>query len=69
MHGGADNQKGHLLMMFYDLRKSIPLDIKTEGYVSVSCWSLYINTKLSCINKSLTQKPIFDILLKIHQVI
>lgn len=30
MHGGTDNQKGHLLMMFYDLRKGIPLDIKTE---------------------------------------
>ena len=30
MHGGIDNQKGHLLMMFYDLRKGIPLDVKTE---------------------------------------
>jgi Transposase DDE domain len=30
MNGGADNQKGHLLMMFYDLRKGIPLDVKTE---------------------------------------
>ena len=29
-HGGTDNQKGHLLMMFYDLRKGIPLDVKTE---------------------------------------
>jgi hypothetical protein len=29
-HGGTDNQKGHLLMVFYDLRKGIPLDVKTE---------------------------------------
>ena len=28
--GGTDNPKGHLLMMFYDLRKGIPLDVKTE---------------------------------------
>ena len=28
--GGTDNPKGHLLMTFYDLRKSIPLDVKTE---------------------------------------
>lgn len=30
MQGGTDNQKGHMLMTFYDLRKGIPLDIKTE---------------------------------------
>ena len=30
MRGGTDNQKGHLLMVFYDLRKGIPLDVKTE---------------------------------------
>jgi len=29
-YGGTDNSKGHLLMMFYDLRKGIPLDVKTE---------------------------------------
>lgn len=28
--GGTDNPKGHLLMTFYDLRKGIPLDVKTE---------------------------------------
>lgn len=28
--GGSDNQKGHMLMTFYDLRKGIPLDVKTE---------------------------------------
>jgi len=28
--GGTDNQKGHMLMTFYDLRKGIPLDVKTE---------------------------------------
>ncbi len=28
--GGADNQKGHMLMTFYDLRKGVPLDVKTE---------------------------------------
>ena len=28
--GGTDNQKGHMLMTFYDLRKAIPLDVKTE---------------------------------------
>lgn len=30
MQGGTDNQKGHMLMTFYDLRKGIPLDTKTE---------------------------------------
>lgn len=30
MKGGTDNQKGHLLMVFYDLRKGIPLEVKTE---------------------------------------
>ncbi len=30
MAGGTDNQKGHMLMTFYDLRKGIPLDVKTE---------------------------------------
>jgi len=30
MDGGTDNQKGHLLLTFYDLRKGIPLDVKTE---------------------------------------
>lgn len=28
--GGTDNSKGHMLMTFYDLRKGIPLDVKTE---------------------------------------
>jgi hypothetical protein len=28
--GGTDNQKGHMLMTFYDCRKGIPLDIKSE---------------------------------------
>ena len=30
MEGGNDNQKGHMLMTFYDVRKGIPLDVKTE---------------------------------------
>lgn len=30
MQGGTDNQKGHMLMTFYDLRKGIPLDSKAE---------------------------------------
>jgi hypothetical protein len=30
MQGGNDNQKGHMLMTFYDVRKGIPLDVKTE---------------------------------------
>lgn len=30
MDGGTDNQKGHMLMTFYDLRKGIPLYVKTE---------------------------------------
>jgi hypothetical protein len=30
MAGGTDNQKGHMLMCFYDLRKGIPIDVKTE---------------------------------------
>ncbi len=30
MEGGTDNQKGHMLMMFYDLRKAIPVDVITE---------------------------------------
>ena len=30
MQGGTDNQKGHLLMTFYDLRKGIPLKVKAE---------------------------------------
>lgn len=30
MQGGTDNQKGHMLMTFYDLRKGIPLSSKTE---------------------------------------
>ena len=30
MQGGSDNQKGHMLMTFYDCRKGIPLDIKAE---------------------------------------
>lgn len=30
MQDGTDNQKGHMLMTFYDLRKGIPLDVKTE---------------------------------------
>jgi hypothetical protein len=30
MQKGTDNQKGHMLMTFYDLRKGIPLDVTTE---------------------------------------
>ncbi len=30
IQGGTDNQKGHMLITFYDLRKDIPLDIKSE---------------------------------------
>jgi hypothetical protein len=30
MTGGTDNQKGHMLMTFYDLRKGIPVDVKIE---------------------------------------
>jgi hypothetical protein len=30
MQGGSDNQKRHMLMTFYDLRKGIPVDVKTE---------------------------------------
>jgi len=30
MQGGTDNQKSHMLMTFYDLRKGIPVDVKTE---------------------------------------
>ncbi len=30
MQEGTDNQKGHMLMTLYDLRKGMPLDVKTE---------------------------------------
>ena len=30
MQGGTDNQKSHMLMTFYDLRKGVPIDVKTE---------------------------------------
>ena len=30
MQGGTDNQKGHMLMTFYDLRKGVPLDVKAK---------------------------------------
>jgi len=28
--GGTDNQKGHMLMAFYDLRRGMPVDVKTQ---------------------------------------
>jgi len=28
--GGCDNQKGHMLLTYYDLRYGIPIDVKTE---------------------------------------
>ena len=28
--GGLDNQKGHMLLTYYDLRTGIPVDVKTE---------------------------------------
>jgi hypothetical protein len=51
MHGGADNQKGHLLMMFYDLRKGIPLDVKTET-VSIG--------EMRAIKEALDDNPLDD---------